>query len=467
MSLLDKLFRRKKKEPPPQAAESEEAVDAPEEKGRRFRIPLPKISLPKMPRPSGPTVGALVVIAGMTGLGAWLALHGDETVSKRIVQTPRVLVSLDGRPVTEEEPPPEAKETKEAKTADAHAPAVEPKGTAHEEAKPAEAKPEEAKPGPQVSLPSLAGHPPTTAPAGGHGAPTPASTGGHGAPAPAAAPSPRPPGKFGPPVQLRKAPEPGLVEQGPKGPLPIIAEDGRQAWRVYARPYEDTDKRPRIAIVITDLGLSTAATTAAIQQLPGAVTLAFMPYGARVPEMVEEARAAGHEALMVAPSEPPEFPRNDPGPYTLLAALSPAENLDRLEYVLSRVPGYVGVVTTTAGRFFANEEALQPVLTLLRRRGLLYLDGRGSPRSVAQQMAQAVGLPRAYGNRVLDAEASRGAIDNRLAELEKIARESGIAIGIGQPYPVTIERVANWYETLDAKGLALVPVTAVVDRQPQ
>ncbi|MSP47952.1 MAG: divergent polysaccharide deacetylase family protein [Alphaproteobacteria bacterium] len=398
--------------------------EAPETRGRRFRLPLPAI-----PRPSGPTVGALVVIAGLTGLGAWLALQGDETVSRRVVQTPRVLVSLDGRPMVNEEPPAEPTETK------APAAAAAPKEPARGA-------------GPQVSLPSLAAVPPQA----GAAPPPPAAT--------------AKPVKFGPPVQLKKAPEPGMVERGPKGPLPIIAEDGRQAWRVYARPFDEGDKRPRIAVIVTDLGLSAAATAAAIQQLPGAVTLAFAPYGPRVAELVEEARAAGHETLMAAPSEPPDFPRNDPGPHTLLAALSPAENLDRLEYVLSRAPGYVGVVTSTAGRFFGNEEALQPVLTLLRRRGLLYLDGRGAPKSTVQQMAGAVGLPRAYGNRFLDLEASRGAIDTRLAELEKIARDSGVAVGIGRPYPVTIERIALWVDSLESKGLALAPITAVVDRQP-
>ena len=427
MKLFAKLFRRKQA-PPPEAAEAGDDIEAPEAsegKRRRFRIPLPTIRLPSLPRPSGPTVGALVVIASLTGLGAWLALHGDETVSKRIVQTPRVLVSLDGRPVVEEPPPTETKAA----------------------AKPAEAQKEEPKPGsgPQISLPSIPG------------------------PQTAAAPPPAPikSGRFGPPVQLKKAPEPGMIEQGPKGPLPIIAEDGRLAWKVYARPFDESDKRPRIAIIISDLGSSAAATKAAIQDLPGAVTLAFAPYGPRVAEFVEEARAAGHETLMTAPSETPDFPRNDPGPYTLLAALSAAENLDRLEYVLSRVPGYVGVVTTNAGRFFSNEEAIQPVLTLLRRRGLLFVDGRGTPKSVVQQMATAVGLPRAYGNRFLDAEASRGSIDNRLAELERIARETGTAVGIGQPYPVTLERIAQWVETLDQKGVVLAPITAVVDRQPQ
>ena len=436
MSFLSKLFRRKKA-PPPEAAESEDVADEPEAsetKRRRVRIPLPP--LPAIPRPSGPAVGALVVVAGLTGLGAWLSLHGDETVSKRVVQTPRVMVSLDGKPVVDEPPA----ETKAA-----------PKEAAPQVAEPA--KEEKPAGGPQVSLPSLAANtPPPPPPAAAAGA------------APAIPPRT---GRFGPPLQLKKAPEPGMVEQGPKGPLPIIAEDGRQAWKVYGRPFDDGDKRPRIAIVITELGLSAAATTAAIQQLPGAVTLAFTPYGPKVPELVEEARAAGHETLMAAPSEPPEFPRNDPGPYTLLASLSTAENLDRLEYVLSRVPGYVGVVTTTSGRFFANEEQLQPILTLLRRRGLLYVDGRGTPKSLVQQMSAAVGLPRAYGNRFLDLEASRGAIDTRLADLERIAKESGIAIGIGQPYPVTIERIARWAETLEEKGLVLAPITAVVDRQPQ
>jgi polysaccharide deacetylase 2 family uncharacterized protein YibQ len=438
LSLFEKLWRRKKTPPPrgddalqaaPRAAmDEEDFLDTPPKKRRRFRIPLPSL-----PRFSGPAIGALVLVAAMAGLGAWLTLHGDETMSRRVVQTPRVLVPLDGRALEEEAP--------------AVTPAAPPPVAA-------EAEPDKPPAGgpPPISLPGLAAVPaaPPAVPAS-----VPVS------PATPAAPRIS---KLGPPIQLKKAPEPGLVEQGPHGPLPIIAEDGRQAWRVYARPFEDVDKRPRIAIIVTDLGPSAAASEAAIQRLPGAVTLAFAPYGTRVPELVEQARAAGHETLMAMPSEPVDFPRNDPGPYTLLTALSTAENLDRLETVLSRVPGYVGVLTTSAGRFFTNEEALQPVLALLRRRGLLFVDGRGASRSVVQQLASAVGLPIAIGNRFLDAEASRGAIDARLAELEKLAMESGSATGIGRAYPVTIERIALWAETLADKGLALAPVTAVVER---
>ena len=69
-----------------------------------------------------------------------------------------------------------------------------------------------------------------------------------------------------------------LIEQSDQGPLPRVGEDGRQPWQVYARPFDQNDARPRIAVIVTGLGLSAAATEAAIKLLPGAVTLAFDPY---------------------------------------------------------------------------------------------------------------------------------------------------------------------------------------------
>ena len=66
----------------------------------------------------------------------------------------------------------------------------------------------------------------------------------------------------------------------------------------------------------------------------------------------------------------------------------------------------------------------------------------------------------------IDLKAARGEIDQRLDELERIAREGGYALGIGSPYPVTIERVMVWAQELERKGIALAPVSALVDKQP-
>ncbi len=60
---------------------------------------------------------------------------------------------------------------------------------------------------------------------------------------------------------------------------------------------------------------------------------------------------------------------------------------------------------------------------------------------------------------------SRTAIDQRLAELEGIVRQQAFAVAIAAPYPATLERLAAWAATLEAKQLTLAPVSALADRQ--
>jgi len=257
-----------------------------------------------------------------------------------------------------------------------------------------------------------------------------------------------------------------LVGPSPDGPVPIVAADGRQAWRVYARPFDAADKRPRIAIVIGDLGLSQTATLGAIQNLPSDVTLAFTPYAGGLKNWLTQARGAGHEVLLQLPMEPNDFPASDPGPRALMTALSTDDNLKRVNWILARAGGYVGLTNSMGSRFSASADDLRPVLARLKSHGLLYVDSRASAASVAAKLAGELGLPFASNSRFIDVEVSRSAIDARLEELERIAKANGAALGIGLPYPATIERVAAWAQGLEKRGIALAPVSAVVNRQP-
>jgi polysaccharide deacetylase 2 family uncharacterized protein YibQ len=268
------------------------------------------------------------------------------------------------------------------------------------------------------------------------------------------------------PDGLAPAPDPNLVEETRDGPLPVVGKNGRKPWQVYARPFDLSDKRPRVALIISGLGQSSSATEAAIQRLPGAVTLAFSPYAKNLDQWVTLARADGHEVLLTVPMEPLSYPENDPGPHTLLTSLSDQENEERLRFLLSRFPGYVGVLNTMGARMTTTPHSLKPILMKLKERGLLFVDARSSLRSVAASEATEIGLPRAINNRFIDIKASRSDIDQRLDELVRIAREGGYALGIGSPYPVTIERVALWVQELDGQGIALAPVSALVDKQP-
>ena len=262
-------------------------------------------------------------------------------------------------------------------------------------------------------------------------------------------------------LPLPPLPDLALVQTTALGPLPRVAGDGRLPRQVYAKPFNTADKRPRIAIVVSGLGLSTAATETAIQGLPGSVTLAFAPYSPRLNEWIELARTAGHEVLINIPMEPTNYPAYDPGPQTLLTTLRSEENLDRLLWSLSRGTSYVGVVDFLGSHFTTSQIHMTPVLNAINQRGLLYLDSNSSPRSVSVAVASKLKMVSAKATLTLDKRASRTEIDRRFSELEQHAKRDRRAIGIASPYPVSLERIATWVRQLEARGIAIAPISAL------
>ncbi|MGE3622762.1 MAG: divergent polysaccharide deacetylase family protein [Bdellovibrionales bacterium] len=262
-------------------------------------------------------------------------------------------------------------------------------------------------------------------------------------------------------IFLTPAPDPRLSEDTPLGTLPRISEEGRQPWQVYARPFDMADTRPRIAVVITDLGLLQVPTDAAID-LPPDVTLAFDSQSPVAASWCARARQAGHETLLMLPMEPYDYPRSDPGPNTLLSNLSGADNLQRLQKSLMRASGYVGVTTLSGTRFTTDPERIKAVLDVLRRRGLMIFDARVAPLSAIADLAREAHVPVVSVTQRLDQNLSPAAIDETLAQIEQSARLTGRAVVMAPPLPVVIARLKPWIKQLRKDGIALAPLTAMV-----
>lgn len=255
--------------------------------------------------------------------------------------------------------------------------------------------------------------------------------------------------------------DPALIEETDEGPLPRIADDGRSPMKAYAPPVKP-DSRPRIALVITGLGISARATAAAIDQLPAGVTLAFAPYDRDVQRWVSAARAKGHEVLLEIPMEPYDFPDSDPGPHTLRAGSSEGANIHKLTWSLTRFTGYAGITNLLGARFMDDRDALAPVMVFLQRRGLMFFDNGGSTHSTAPGIAHILGAPYAQSDSDIDTIQTGMEIDRRLSDLESRARATGSASGTGLINPVTIDRVANWAKGLQGRGFVLVPASAII-----
>jgi len=272
-----------------------------------------------------------------------------------------------------------------------------------------------------------------------------------------------------PPVVIDKAvfagsalvADPALIENSPMGPLPRIADDGRKPMTAYAAPA--ASGKFRIAIVVSGLGISAKATTAALASLPAGVTLGFAPYAGDVQHWVNEARQFGHEVVLEIPMEPFDFPDSDPGPHTLRAGVDEDSNLQRLTWTLSRFTGYAGVTNLLGQRFLTDADALSPSMTYLARRGLYFYDNGAASQSAAPQVANTTATAFGQSNESLDSIQTALEIDRHLSALEDEARAHGSAIGSGFIYPVTVGRIAAWAKGLQGRGFVLVPVSAIVN----
>ena len=260
---------------------------------------------------------------------------------------------------------------------------------------------------------------------------------------------------------------PHITEETETGPLPVIAPDGRQPWLEYSRGFKRADRKPRIALIISNLGLSDTYTKATLELLPEDITLSFSHVAPRLKSWVREARQKGHEILLDIPMEPIGFPKNDPGRATLLTSSNEVENLNRLEHIMKQAGGYVGLLGTLGTKFMLHSETFLPVLRSIKQRGLIYVDSRSTSRSLGPELASSIQLPKAFNNVFLDKEPSQEKIKNKLDELERIALKRRFAVGIAQPLPITIEILSQWTKGLKTKQIALAPITAIVDKQSQ
>jgi uncharacterized protein len=261
-----------------------------------------------------------------------------------------------------------------------------------------------------------------------------------------------------PPTVNRTAATPTHSE--PEGTVP----PGEQpTWQRNAVPAPPFQGQPQIAIVIDDLGLDRNRTERAIA-LKGPITLSFLAYASDLPEQTEAARRAGHELVVHVPMEPILRPKLVT--QTSSSAESPhAELLRRLRWDLSRFSGYVGVDNHLGNRLSSDPESTEAVIDELKARGLMFLDSRTGGAGALSDAARK-GVPTVTRDVLLDDDVTVSSVNDRLSQLEAIARQRGTAVAVGHPHDLTLDAVKAWIASLPGKGLQLVPLTAIVrDRE--
>lgn len=245
------------------------------------------------------------------------------------------------------------------------------------------------------------------------------------------------------PTPIRDA-DPALETATAYGKRPTIGRDGRRAADVYARPFVDKGQ-PKTALIVGGLGLNPQLTARAIDDLPPEVTLAFAPYARNLAEWGKRARAKGHEVMIELPMEAPGPEGRSGevlGPAALLTGRADADNLQRLDWILSRLPAAFGA-TNYLGAKFSNDPAMRAVLARLNAAGLAYIDDTGA-------------VPGRPVARLISANDAARDLD----ALTTTATRDGAALGKVYVSADTIDAVGKW--AAETVGAELAPASAVI-----
>jgi hypothetical protein len=264
--------------------------------------------------------------------------------------------------------------------------------------------------------------------------------------------------------------QPETLAGDPLDAAAVPSDGGAPAWRRYSVPARTPPNRPIIALVIDDMGVDVPV-SARVIGIQAQLTVAFLPFAPDLAEQAGRARRAGHELMAHIPMEP-YSDAADPGPNFLSMSLSLEEIASRLDYNLNRFEfGIVGINNHMGSRFTGSPEGMRIVMRELAKRQMLFLDSKTSGTSVGAVEAARVGLPYTTRDIFLDHKEQPGdsldpmEIRRQLALLEDAARRNGSAVAIGHPFVETIEAIDEWLPEARRRDFAIVPLSAVVERQ--
>lgn len=237
----------------------------------------------------------------------------------------------------------------------------------------------------------------------------------------------------------------------------------KQAWIKNAVPTDRNIKNdtPKIAIIIDDMGVNKKMSEA-IMSIKGPLTLSFLPYASGIREMSQIARKRGHEIMMHIPMEPLNSNENL-GTGALFTSMSKQEIISTLESNFGKLNGFVGINNHMGSKFTQDAKSMRVVVSKLKESGYLFVDSKTIGNSVAKDIAANGGIAYASRDLFIDHYDDYKSANESMAQLVEKAKEKGSAIAIGHPKINTIRALYEWIPKLESMGVALVPVSAIVN----
>jgi len=223
-------------------------------------------------------------------------------------------------------------------------------------------------------------------------------------------------------------------------------------WTSMAAP---AAQAPRIAIIIDDLGYHLAAGRRAVN-LPGPVACAVLPESPRAALLAKAAFAHGKDVLLHLPLQSmSQADSTEPG--AIVLDMTRGEFAHSFARSIASVPHAVGVSNHQGSLLTQHPGHMGWLMQEIDAKGnLFFVDSYTTHRSIALNLARESGIPAVRRDVFLDSDRSPETLEREFERLKKLSRQRGMAVGIGHPYPATLEFLERELPKLAEQGFQLV-----------
>ena len=250
------------------------------------------------------------------------------------------------------------------------------------------------------------------------------------------------------------------------------AREAGPAWEHYTDDtghdsMPATPQQPRqggvaqLAIIVDDMGSSLQEARNLIA-IGVPITFSVIPglrYDGEVAALAEE---QGTEVLLHLPMQSKEYPRRRLESNGLLLNHDEKQLQQLVQGYFEQLPQAVGANNHTGSAFTEDAERMRTVLSLLKQRGLFFVDSVTTPATTGSRIAAELQIKSARRDVFLDNEHNEAYIQGQLAKAVSRARKTGRAIAICHPHPVTIATLAKALPGLRQQGVTLVFASKLV-----
>jgi len=192
------------------------------------------------------------------------------------------------------------------------------------------------------------------------------------------------------------------------------------------------------------------------------MTFAILPNTPHGREAALMAHQNGSEVILHLPMEPKEEEQYSLERDTVMTGMD-AERIQKiLQDDLKQIPHVRGVNNHMGSKATEDPKVMQPLMEILRKEKLYFIDSHTSSRTLGPEMARRAGVAHAQNYKFIDYEKDKETIKETIRSAMRKAKREGKAVAIGHPHPLTAQAIKEMIPEIEREGIRLVFASEVV-----